>query len=106
MGKKQHTRWSKYQYQATKARYSIAKKISQIKRTTPTAMDTQPHVNKVKAKMGKTILHTFNNVASEAVSLIDTIPMQPLKACMAIYNIINTITRTLFPPAIIRNGRI
>ena len=25
---------------------------------------------------------------------------------MAIYNIINTMTRTLFPPAIIRNGRI
>ena len=92
MGKKQHTRWSKYQYQATKARYSIAKKISQIKRTTPTAMDTQPHVSRVKAKMGKTIIHTFNNVASEAVSLIDTIPMQPLKACMTIYYMINTMT--------------
>ena len=89
---KQHTRWSKYQYQATKARYRKAKKISQIKRTTPTAMDTQPHVNRDKAKMGKTILHAFNNVASEAVSLIDTIPMQPLKACMTIYNMINTMT--------------
>ena len=92
MVKKQHTRWSKYQYQATKARYRKAKKISQIKRTTPTAMDTQPHVSIVKAKMGKTIIHTFNSVASEALSLIDTIPMQPLKACMTIYYMINTMT--------------
>ena len=58
-----------------KSKISYSKKISQIKRTTPTAMATQPHVSRVKAKMGKTILHTFNNVASEAVSLIDTIPM-------------------------------
>ena len=92
MVKKQHTIWSKYQYQATKARYRKAKKISQIKRTTLTAMDTQPHVSRDKAKMGKTILHTFNSVASEALSLIDIIPMQPLKACMTIYYMINTMT--------------
>ena len=75
-----------------KSKISYSKKISQIKRTTPTAMATQPHVSRVKAKMGKTILHTFNNVASEALSLIDTIPMQPLKACMTIYYMINTMT--------------